>query len=86
MPCLTPGSEADARCPAGVIRRGRDGTATVDMRGARGLLRSVLFVGGQPMASDSAQPMTSSRDSDVATVHFGSDERYEVPDALLTGA
>ena len=78
-------AEAGASCKAGVIRRGRDGTATVELRGANGLVRNVLFVKGQPVASDSAQPMTSSRQGDLITVRFGSDERYDVPDALLTG-
>ncbi len=85
VPCQTLGSEAGASCKAGVIRRGRDGTATVELRGANGLVRNVLFVKGQPVASDSAQPMTSSRQGDMVTVRFGSDERYDLPDALLTG-
>lgn len=85
VPCQTLGSEAGASCKAGVTRRGRDGTATVELRSANGLVRNVLFVKGQPVASDSAQPMTSSRQGDVVTVRFGSDERYDVPDALLTG-
>jgi len=85
VPCQTLGSGAGASCKAGVIRRGRDGTATVELRGANGLVRNVLFVKGQPVASDSAQPMTSSRQADLLTVRFGSDERYDVPDALVTG-
>lgn len=85
VPCQTLGSEAGASCKAGVIRRSRDGTATIELRGANGLVRNVLFVKGQPVASDSAQPMTSSRQGDVVTVRLGSDERYDVPDALLTG-
>ena len=83
--CRTPGADAGASCKGGVIRRGRDGTATVELHGANGLVRNVLFVKGQPVASDSAQPMTSSRQGDMVTVRFGSDERYDVPDALLTG-
>jgi len=85
VPCQTPGADAGASCKAGVIRRGRDGTATVELGGVNGLVRNVLFVKGQPVASDSAQPMTSSRQGDLVTVRFGSDERYDVPDALLTG-
>jgi len=85
VPCQTLGTESGSPCKVGVIRRGRDGTATVELRGANGLVRNVLFVKGQPVASDSAQPMTSSRQGDVVTVRFGSDERYELPDALLTG-
>jgi hypothetical protein len=83
--CQTLGAEVGASCKAGVIRRGRDGTATVELRGANGQVRNVLFVKGQPVASDSAQPMTSSRQGDLVTVRFGSDERYEVPAALLSG-
>ena len=85
VPCQTPGADTGASCKAGVIRRGRDGTATVELLGAKGLVRNLLFVKGQPVASDSAQPMTSSRQGDRVTVRFGSDERYDVPDALLTG-
>jgi len=85
VPCQTPGVDSGASCQAGVIRRGRDGTATVELLGANGLVRNLLFVKGQPVASDSAQPMTSSRQGDRVTVRFGSDERYDVPDALLTG-
>jgi hypothetical protein len=85
VPCQTPGADAGASCQAGVIRRGRDGTATVVLRGANGLVRNLLFVKGQPVAADSAQPMTSSRQGNLSTVRFGSDERYDVPDALLTG-
>jgi hypothetical protein len=83
--CQTLGAEPGANCRAGVIRRGRDGTATVELRGTNGAVRNVLFVKGQPAASDSAQPMTSSRQGDRVTVRFGSGERYDVPDALLTG-
>jgi hypothetical protein len=85
VPCQTLGGATGASCKAGVVRRGRDGTATVEMRSASGAVRNVLFVKGQAVASDSAQPMTSSRQGDVVTVRFGSDERYDVPDALVTG-
>ena len=85
VPCQRLGGTAGASCKAGVIRRGHDGTATVELRGPNGQARNVLFVKGQPVASDSAQPMTSSRQGDVVTVRFGSDERYDVPDALVTG-
>lgn len=85
VPCQTLGADAAAGCKANVTRRGRDGTATIELRSASGLTRNVLFVKSQPVASDSAQPMTSSRQGDLTTVRFGSDERYDVPDALLSG-
>ena len=71
VPCQTPGADTGASCKAGVIRRGRDGTATVELLGANGRVRNLLFVKGQPVASDSAQPMTSSRQGDRVTVRFG---------------
>jgi hypothetical protein len=85
VPCQTPGAAAGSQCQAGVIRRGHDGTATVTLHGAGGLIRQLLLVKGQPVASDSAQPISASRHGDVLTISVGSDERYDVPDALLTG-
>jgi hypothetical protein len=68
-----------------VIRRGRDGTATVEVRGANGIVRRVLFVKGAPVASDSPQPLTSTRQGDLTTVRVGADERFDIPDVLLSG-
>ncbi len=89
LPAL-PGAQ-DAQVPgtrfhaAGVIRRGRDGTATVVIRGPNQLLRQILFVKGQPVASNTAQPMSSRRDGDTTVVDVDGQERYDIPDALLTG-
>lgn len=83
--CRMPGSADDALCQASVIRRGRDGTATVVLRGADGMTRTLLFMQGRPVASDSAQPLAASRHADITTVRVGSDERYALPDALLNG-
>lgn len=85
VPCRMLGAAADAPCEAGVIRRGRDGTATVVLRGATGMLRTLLLVQGRPVASDSAQPLSASRQGDTTTVRVGSDEHYDLPDVLLTG-
>jgi hypothetical protein len=85
VPCEIPGAGAVTACQAGVVRRGRDGTATVEFRGAGGLLRRVLFVKGEPVAADSSQPFSASRSGEVSTVRFGSEERFDVPDALLAG-
>jgi hypothetical protein len=68
-----------------VVRRGHDGTVNVEMRGARGLVRQVLFVQGHAVASDAAEPLRATRSGDVLTVQIGSDESYEIRDALLTG-
>jgi hypothetical protein len=73
------------RCQAFVIRRGVDGTATVEIARADLVHRRILFVQGKPVASDSREPLTFVRQGDVTTVRFGDDERYEIPDALVAG-
>jgi len=83
--CKPPYAAAVMQCEAGVIRRGRDGTATVEIRGPNQLFRQILFVKGQPAASNAAQPMSAKRDGDTAVVDIDGQERYDIPDALLTG-
>jgi len=73
------------QCEAFVVRRGFDGTATVEVRGPGSTVRRILFVAGAPSASDATEPMTHSRDGDRTVVKFGADERYEIPDALVRG-
>ena len=72
-------------CDALVVRRSFDGTATVEIPQAASGRRRILFVKGQPVASDSTDPLTFTRQGDVTTVKLGTDERYEIPDALVTG-
>ena len=72
-------------CDAFVVRRGFDGTATVEIPQAASGRRRILFVKGQPVASDSTDPLTFTRQGDVTNVKLGTDERYEIPDALVTG-
>ena len=67
------------------LRRSSDGTATVEIRGPNPSFRQILFVKGAPVTSNSAQAMTSRRQGDTTTVEIGGDERYDIPDALLTG-
>ena len=71
-------------CEAFVIRRGFDGTATVEIPQA-GLTRRILFLKGKPVASDSPSPVSFSRKDDLTIVTFDTDERYEIPDALVFG-
>jgi hypothetical protein len=72
-------------CEAFVIRRGVDGTATVEIPQPGVGKRRILFVKGKPVGSDSPEPLTFTRQGDVTTVKLGADERYEIPDALVTG-
>lgn len=75
-------------CEAFVTRRGFDGTGTVEIPGAGSVKRSILFVKGKPVASNApaaTDPMTFEHRGDTVVVRFGSEERYEIPDVLLTG-
>jgi hypothetical protein len=83
--CTPPFDSKPQQCEAFVIRRGFDATATVEVRGANGLKRNILFVNGDPMASDATEAMTFAREGDSTTVKFGADERYALPDALVRG-
>ena len=85
MQCTPPFETKPAQCEAFVIRRGFDGTATVEVRGPNSLLRRILFVSGAPVASDSTEAMAHSRDGDRTVVKFGADERYDLHDALIRG-
>jgi hypothetical protein len=84
LPCALPYQPAVQWCDAGVVRRGRDGTATVEVIGPAGVQRRVLFVQGKPAASDAMEPLAASRKGDVTTVEVAG-ERYDVPDAFLNG-
>lgn len=85
MACTRQSNTQIRRCDGYVIRRGYDGTATLEVRWPDGLKRSVLFTKLQPVASDSVDPMTYNRVGDVIVVSIGKEERFEVPDVLLTG-
>lgn len=83
--CVPPYESAARTCEAFVIRRGFGGTATVEIRLAAGYKRNILFVAGKPVASDSQTAMTFTRKDDVTFITFDSGERYEIPDALVSG-
>lgn len=83
--CKPPYVAEATTCEAGVIRRGRDGTATVVLTGPNQLLRQILFVKGQPVSSNIPLKMSTSRDGDTTVVDIDGQERYDIPDALLSG-
>jgi hypothetical protein len=73
-------------CEAFALRRSAGGTATIDVPSKTGQ-RSLLFVDGKPVASNGlpADTLASERRGDVTIVKLGADERYEIPDALVSG-
>jgi hypothetical protein len=84
--CVPAFETAPRECDAFVTRRGIDGTATLDIPGSVEK-RSILFVQGIPAASNarSIDTLTTERSGDVTIVRLGESERYEIPDALITG-
>lgn len=84
--CVPAFENTPRECDAFVVRRGFDGTATVDIPGSVEK-RSILFVQGKPTASNAMarDALTFERKGDVTIVKLGDSERYEVPDALITG-
>ena len=84
--CVPAYETATKDCDASVIRRGFDGTATVDIAGGAEV-RSILFVKGKPVASSASaiDTLSSERKGDITIVKLGESERYEIPDALLIG-
>lgn len=88
VPCKIAMAPDIRTCDAYVIRRGLDGTATVDLRWKQGSttsFRRLLLVKGKPVSSDATFGLTSSREGDLLTVDVGSDEQYRIPDALPYG-
>ena len=84
--CVLAYETAAKDCTASVIRRGFDGTATVDIAGGPDT-RSILFIHGKPVVSNASRidVLSSERKGDVTIVKVGDTERYEVPDALIAG-
>ncbi|MBL8421024.1 MAG: hypothetical protein JNK92_10340 [Dechloromonas sp.] len=83
--CTVPFAPKVKECDAFVIRRGFDGTATVEVRWGEGMKRRILFVRHEVVAADSTEAPVFERGSDFTIVRFGSDERFEIPEALVTG-
>jgi hypothetical protein len=73
-------------CEAFALRRSAGGTATIDVPAKAGQ-RSILFVDGKPVAANGLpmDVLTSERRGDVTIVKLGDQERYEIPDALVSG-
>lgn len=69
-----------------MIRRGFDGTATVELRWDKAKKRRILFVKGEPLVADVPQSMTSSRDERGWRVTFNGDEHFEILEPLVFGS
>ncbi|CCG40766.1 SH3 domain-containing protein [Magnetospirillum molischianum] len=75
-------------CEAFVVRRGFDGTATVEIRWTEGPVertRRILFVKGKPVSSDAPDPVSHVRRGDLTITRIGTEEHFDIPDAFVGG-
>lgn len=72
-------------CAAGVVRRGVDGTATVELRWGDKGVRRILFVKGEAKAADAEAAMKSTRNERGWLVEFDGGERFDIAEPLVYG-
>jgi hypothetical protein len=82
--CNVPYNDSIVSCSAGVVRRGFDGTATVEIAWPQGR-RRILFVKGEVAATDSTQTPTTTPINDGVRVRTYDNETFDIPDPFLTG-
>jgi hypothetical protein len=87
IPCATAAGQPTGSCPFGVVRKG-GGTGTVTVTKPDGRTRSIFFERGKATGYDMSQAdpgeFSASRQGDLNVIRIGS-ERYEIPDAVVSG-
>lgn len=87
IPCATAAGQPMGQCDFGVKRTG-PGDATVVITHPGGRTRTILFRAGRAAdyqrAAGERTPLTATREADLHVVRIGT-ERYEIPDAVITG-
>jgi hypothetical protein len=87
IPCATATGQPTGSCPFGVVRKG-DGTGTVTVTKPDGRTRSIFFDKGKAVGYDMSQAdraeFSASKQGDLNVVRIGT-ERYEIPDAVISG-
>jgi hypothetical protein len=83
IPCARYPGQPTVPCAFGVQRRGL-GSADVFVAFPDGGQRLISFAEGEPRAADSNDALEIGRESDLWFVRIGT-ERYEIPDAVVTG-
>ena len=81
--CLPAGGPATT-CEAGVMRR-EAGAGTVRIALPGGAVRHVAFAGGRAVSCDGPAPFEATRSGDTSVVTLGNGDRFEIPDALVSG-
>ena len=83
IPCARYAGQPAVPCAFGVQRRGL-GSADVVVAFPDGGQRLISFSDGEPRAADTSEPLELGREADLWFVRIGT-ERYEIPDAVVTG-
>jgi hypothetical protein len=83
VPCAERIGEPFRQCPFGVVREG-PGNASLWVALGDGVERQILFEGGALVATNSADNMSFEKAGDLFLIRVG-DERFEVPEAVVTG-
>lgn len=84
VPCR-PAYTQIRECTAGVVRRGVDGTATVELGWGDKGKRRILFIKGEARAADSPQPLKATRNERGWAVEFDDGGHFEIPEPLVLG-
>jgi hypothetical protein len=84
IPCARYEGQPMGSCRFGVIRRG-GGSATVRVFWADGGARNLYFEDGKLTSTDSEAGVHTERVSDLNKVFVGTEERFEIPDAVIYG-
>lgn len=83
LPCAMVRGQPSRECRFGVERAGQ-GAALLDVLGANGVTRRIVFERGAPVRADGGGPLSVERFGDLFLIRLG-DERFEVPEAVVTG-
>ncbi|WP_372620761.1 SH3 domain-containing protein [Falsiroseomonas sp.] len=83
LPCAMVRGQPSRECRFGVERRGA-GAAVVDVLGSSGVTRRITFERGAPTGSNSTAELHFERFGELFLIRIG-DERFEVPEEVVTG-
>ena len=83
VPCAVRASQPMRQCPFGVVREG-PGNAGLWVALGGGAERHILFESSVPVVTNSADTLSFEKAGDLFLIRIG-DERFEVPDAAITG-
>lgn len=84
LPCASFRSQPMSQCKAGIVRNG-GGEVIIRVFLQGGNERNIFFRNGRISSTDGGDVIQTERRGDLYVVSVGDDERYEIPDLLVTG-